>query len=61
MSSDNLYDLLMRLERRLIAIEMAMQISPDSVDLLHPKAVKQAEAKKAIAAALQNLAGKEKK
>ena len=43
MSSDNLYDLLMRLERRLIAIEMAMQISPAPEDFLHPKSIKQAE------------------
>jgi hypothetical protein len=41
----NMVDLIMRLERRLIAVENAVGIKAGTADLIHPKALAQADAK----------------
>jgi hypothetical protein len=39
----SLIELLIRLEKRLIAVEIALGITPDIVNLVHPKSMRQAE------------------
>lgn len=40
---DSLFNMLIKLEKRLIALEMAMKITPNKENLLHPKAWRQAK------------------
>lgn len=41
----SLADLIMRLEKRIFVLEKALGIEPDKNNLVHPKSLKQAEAR----------------
>ena len=41
----NMVDLIMRLEKRLIVLEMVLGITAEPVDLIHPKSLTQAQAR----------------
>lgn len=49
MNGNNLGALLIRLEKRIIALEEALKIKPDKANLIHPKSEKQAIQRVAIA------------
>lgn len=45
MRNDNIGDLLIRLEKRIMALEKLLKITPKKTELIHPKTLRQAEAR----------------